>query len=340
MVKVPLKGVAKVRSKGRVYWYVWRGGPRLAGEPGSPEFMASYHEAHEQLRAPDGSRFHSLIAAYKASPQYQTLAASTREHFERWFGRVGDYFGELSVAQFERPEKIRPIIRRWRNQWADKPRAADYGMQVLSAVLGHAVDPLERLSSNPCIGIKRLYDGGHRSEIIWTDADIARLKRACSAEIAHAVDLAAHTGLRRGDLVRVAWSHIGDDAIVIATGKSGGRRQAIVPLYDALKAVLAGIPKRATTVLTNPSGRPWSATSLSASFNRAKHAAGMPEENLHFHDLRGTAATRFYVASLPARAIAEIMGWEEAHVDKIIRRYVARSAATRAIIRQLNERKP
>jgi hypothetical protein len=45
MVKVDLKGLAKVTAKGRTYWYAWRGGPRLRGEPGSPEFMASYNEA-------------------------------------------------------------------------------------------------------------------------------------------------------------------------------------------------------------------------------------------------------------------------------------------------------
>ena len=48
MVKVDLKGIAKVTAKGRTYWYAWRGGPRLSGEPGSPEFMASYNEAIEQ----------------------------------------------------------------------------------------------------------------------------------------------------------------------------------------------------------------------------------------------------------------------------------------------------
>jgi len=36
--------------------------------------------------------------------------------------------------------------------------------------------------------------------------------------------------------------------------------------------------------------------------------------------------------------IAEIMGWEEEHVGKIIRRYVGRAAATRATIRQLERR--
>jgi len=55
--------------------------------------------------------------------------------------------------------------------------------------------------------------------------------------------------------------------------------------------------------------------------------------------LRGTAATRFYTAGLSERVIAEIMGWEEAHVARIIHRYVDRSAATREIIAQLNERR-
>jgi integrase len=63
----------------------------------------------------------------------------------------------------------------------------------------------------------------------------------------------------------------------------------------------------------------------------------MDERDLHFHDLRGTAATRFYVAGLPIRVIAEILAWSEGQVEKIIRRYVDRAAATKAAIRQLNE---
>ena len=64
----------------------------------------------------------------------------------------------------------------------------------------------------------------------------------------------------------------------------------------------------------------------------------MRDANLHFHDLRGTAATRFYVAGLPERVIAEVMAWEEEHVGRIIRRYVDRTAATRAILRHLNKK--
>ena len=340
MVRVNLKGVAKVTAKGRTYWYAWRGGPRLRGELGSTEFIASYNEAIESLRTPEPGRFRSLVVLYRASPDYAKLAESTRKHWSPWLDRIASYFGELRIAQFDRPEKIRPIIRRWRNQWGDKPRTADYGTQVLSRVLSYAVDPLGKLASNPCEGIKQLYSGD-RSEMIWTDADIAQLKgaKACSAEIAHAVDLAAHTGLRLGDLLRLCWSHVGDDAIVIATGKSKHCRQAIVPLYDALKAVLADIPKRSTTILANSRSRPWTRDGFGSSFNKAKIGAGLEDRDLHFHDLRGTAATRFYVAGLSERVIAEIMGWEEEHVARIIRRYVDRSAATKAIIAQLNERR-
>jgi integrase len=337
-MKVELKGISKVTAKGHTYYYAWRGGPRLRGAPGSPEFHASYNEAVADHRMPDTDRFRSLVVLYKASPDYQKLAASTKQGWGSWLDRIAKYFGDLRIAQFDRPEKIRPIIRQWRNQYAKTPRAADVAMQVLSRVMSYAVDPLGRITSNPCAGIKQLY-AGDRSEVIWTEADIAQLKKACSPAIAHAVDLAVHTGLRLSDLLRLSWSHIGDDAIVIATGKSGGRREALVPLYDELRAVLAGIPKRSTTVLTNTLSRPWAVNGFKASFNLAKHRAGLADRNPHFHDLRGTAATRFYTAGLPERVVAEMMGWEEDHVARIIRRYVDRSAATKAIIAQLNERR-
>lgn len=256
MTRVELKGLAKVTAKGRTYWYAWRGGPRLRGEPGSPQFMASYNEALESRRIPDGGRFRSLLTLYRASPDYQSLAQSTRRNWGPWLDHIAEYFGDLRIAQFDRPEKIRPVIRRWRNRWTDKPRTADYAMQVLSRVVSYAVDPLGKLAGNPCDGIKRLYSA-NRSEIIWTEADIAHIKGTCTVEIAHAVDLAAHTGLRLGDLLRLSWSHVSADAIVIMTGKSKRRREAIVPLYDDLKKVLAGIPKRSTTILTNSRHRPW-----------------------------------------------------------------------------------
>jgi integrase len=300
-------------------------------------FLGLYNEAIASRNIPEPGRFRSLVALYRDSPDYKKLAPATKENWGPWLDRIAEYF-DLSIAAFDHPQKIRPIIRKWRNRYADRPRTADYGLQVLSRVCAHAVDPLGMISGNPCEGIKLLYKS-NRSEIIWTECDIARIKKTCSAEISWAIDLASHTGLRLGDLLRFSWSHIGDDAIVISTGKSKHQREAIIPLYDALKSVLASIPRRSTIVLTNSKLRPWSRDGFSTVFNKAKHKAGMADANRHFHDLRGTAATRFYIAGLSERVIGEILGWSEENVGKIIRKYVDRSAATKAIIRQLNAKR-
>ena len=211
-------------------------------------------------------------------------------------------------------------------------------MQVLSRVLSYAVDPMSKIASNPCEGIKGLYTN-NRAEIIWLAADIELLRAHASPEVMNAVDLAAHTGLRVSDLIRLSWSHVGDDAIIISTGKSRHKREAIIPIYDDLRALLKRIPKRSTAILTNTRGAPWREGGLNSSMETPMEKSGLSERDLHFHDLRGTAATKFYVAGLSIRVIAEIMGWEEEYVEKIIRRYVDRSAAVRAAIKQINEAK-
>ena len=234
---------------------------------------------------------------YKASDDYKKLADSTKRNWSPWLDRIADYFGELRIAQFDRPEKIRPIIRRWRNQWADKPRTADYGMQVLSRVLSYAVDPLGKIAGNPCEGIKQLYSSD-RSEIIWTDADIAQLKktvrrnRPCGRS-------GGHTGLRLGDLLRLSWSHVGEDAIT-----HHHRQEQASPRGD--HSALRWAPGCAGE---HPEARDHDPDQQSAppvdgrwvrnsSFNTAKIDAGIADRDLHFHDLRGTAATKFYIAGL------------------------------------------
>lgn len=79
--------------------------------------------------------------------------------------------------------------------------------------------------------------------------------------------------LRAGDLVRLSWSHVTDDAIVITTGKSRHRREAVIPLYAELREVLARIPRRSPVILTSSKKRPWAKDGLSSSFAEAKDVA-------------------------------------------------------------------
>ena len=128
-----------------------------------------------------------------------------------------------------------------------------------------------------------------------------------SPEVGWTARLAALTGIREGDLLKLSWSHVGELAIEFRTGKSRGRRTALIPIYGELRALLSEIPKRATTVLTSTRKRPWSTgASFYSSWTDAVNAAanGADAEtkarlgDLHFHDLRGTAATKLYLAGL------------------------------------------
>jgi integrase len=89
-------------------------------------------------------------------------------------------------------------------------------------------------------------------------------------------------------------------------------------------------------ILTSARHQPRTQSGLSSAVQRVKAAARWTDKDLHFHDLRGTAATKFYLADLKPREIAGIMGWHEETVERIIRRYVGRQAATKALIERLN----
>lgn len=338
MVTAKLKGVFKVRSKGHTYWYAWRGGPRLQGQPDTPEFIASYVAAHEANKVVDSSRVKGLIATYRASAEYRALAESTKRNWGPWLERIGDQFGELSLKQFDRPQ-IRIDIRRWRDRWRENPRTADYGLQVLSRVMAFAVSE-GQLRLNPCFGIPRLYRV-NRSELIWSHNDLEALERAASKPIYDAAFLASLTGLRRGDLLRLRWDQIGDASIELtaaksvskATGRSG--TQVTIPMYGELREFLSSLPRKGKTVLQNTKGEPWG-SGFSASWNTAMKRAKLDAKGLHFHDLRGTAATRFYRAELTPREIADVMGWSEVRVERLIDRYVKRDELIQQRIQRID----
>lgn len=114
--------------------------------------------------------------------------------------------------------------------------------------------------------------------------------------------------------------------------QSGGRTLATPPLLPEARAALEGAPRIAATALTSGLGRPWTQSGLGNAFREARNAIGV---NKRFHDLRGTAATRFASAGFSAQQIAAFMGWEEARVGA---HYVKPKCKTR-VSRSRNETK-
>ena len=51
----------------RTYWYAWKGGPPLRGQPGSPEFIASYNATVAAKVTPPNGVLLKLLQDYQAS---------------------------------------------------------------------------------------------------------------------------------------------------------------------------------------------------------------------------------------------------------------------------------
>lgn len=335
-----IKGLWKVPRRladGSRRWYVyaWRnGGPLLGTVDGETfpktlpnDIIAAYADAATR-RVPKDS-FEELVVDYLGSPEWTGLEASTRFQWLRHVEKLRAKFGSGPLAAFEDRRMKRHVLA-YRDAIAHAPRTADMAMQVLRRILSWGV-ARGRLAINIAEGIPALYRVD-RAHIVIEPHELARFRAARPKAHGDALALACATGLRRGDLCALTWNEVDDLAIRRRTLKSKRRREAVIPLTDEARAVLAALPRVSTTVLTHTQGRPWRPASLTQAVRRGFEALGIDK---HLHDARGTFATMLARAGFSDSEIAEAMGWAESDVRTIRRKYVDRAAIVISAVERL-----
>jgi integrase len=308
-MRVRLKGINSVRKRlatGEVitYRYAWKGGPPLRGQPGTPEFIASYNEAAAQkVTSPSGTLL-SVLQQYQSSEDFRGLADSTRRSYIALIKRIERTFGDFPLSALA-DRRSRGVFMAWRDQIAASAgrRQADYAWSVLARVLSWSFNR-GLIAANPCERGGRLYRGGGRAEKVWTAADEAAFLERAPAHLHLPLLLALWTGQRQGDLLRLPWSAYDGSRIRMRQSKTG--RPINVKVGAPLKAALDATPKRSTIILTTIDGKPWTSDGFRASWGKACKAAGII--GVTFHDLRGTAVTRLALVSCTEAEIASLTG--------------------------------
>lgn len=358
MAKIDLKGlhqVAKRNADGTVTWhiYAWRGGPKIAKANkkvvvADISIVRAYHEAYERRSAPNpdcvSRSLGDLIKEWRASSEWWSLKPNSRIDYDyqiakilegRWSnpenGKVLK-IAEIPLAALE-ARRTRGFILAWRDAtFSDRLRTADKVIGTLSACINWGIDR-GKVSVNPLTSVKKLYSS-NRSNLIWTQEDLDKLKPHCSVEVWRAIRLTLLTGLAISDLVGLTWSAWKGNVLEGRRKKTG--RDFLVPVTNDLKALLEEMPRGASTqILTHSHGRAWTKSGLDTAFGKARDAAGF-KGKLVFHDLRGTAATRFVAAGLSYAQTGAILGWDEEYVEAIARKYVDRGAVVAAVLGKLN----
>ena len=345
---VRLMGVHKVKatlSDGtkRVYYYAWRGGPRMKTDPRDERKFTEEWVSLTRHRPdpPYKGHFAEVIRAYLKSPWYTTKKPSTREGYDFAIRAIETEFYDLPLKAFGNKGMRRELIG-WRDRIAEThPRKADLYFAVLRRIVAYGVH-LEMIARSPIENIEKVSDESRR-DIIWTDTDLAAFKATASEPMTRALMLAIWTGQRQGDLLGLSWRAYDGNAIRLRQGKTGA--DVSVKVSAELRTILNGAKARndaqpvpAMTILTNRFGEPWS-SGFKSSFRKATAKAGI--EGKTFHDLRGTFITLAYRNGASLKEIAEISGHTEKDAERILRKhYLVSSAAVERIEARTDSVKP
>jgi hypothetical protein len=194
-MRVRLKGINCTRKKlanGEVivYFYAWKGGPALRGQPGTPEFIQSYNEAIAQRVKPPTGTLLSVLQQYQNSEDFLGLADSTRRSYVALIKRIEKDFSDFPLSALA-DRRSRGVFLGWRDQIAGNGgrRQADYAWTVLARVLSWSFNR-GLISANPC----------ERPEVGCTGLAIALRKYGLLQTRLHSLNVRQHISTYRCSL--------------------------------------------------------------------------------------------------------------------------------------------
>jgi integrase len=287
----------------------------LPGLPGSAAFMEAYAAGMASQPA-TGARdapgsVSAIVAAYLGSRAFAGLAKASQD----------TYRADLRSLCVEHGNKLLVDLepRHARGQLAGlSPSVATARLRALRIICRHAIDA-GILDKDPSAGIKPPKRANADGFTAWSEKSIGAFeaKHAAGTMARLAFALALYTGQRRADLIRMSRADIRDGAIHVVQSKTGAA--LAIPIHAELAAILdatkvAGL----TTLLTGPSGKPFTAAAFNSWFARRVAEAGLT--GLSVHGLRKSCARRLAEAGCSTSQIAAVTGHaslvEVAHYSK------------------------
>jgi integrase len=216
------------------------------------------------------------------------------------------FFGRFTLAEIT--PKL--IVQYKAKRYADGvgPGSINRELGVMRHAFNLAIKEWEWCRDNP---VRRISMEKERARDRWlTLVEEARLYGAMPAWLKDIVCVALHTGLRRGEILALSWEAVDlfRRTVTVLHSKNGEPRT--IPMnqtvVDLLKEHSKVRPLKGNYVFYGETPRQAAAWGLERAFRRAVREAGI--ENLRFHDLRHTFATRLVQAGVDLYKVQRLLG--------------------------------
>lgn len=273
--------------------------------------------------------FAVVIREYLQSHNFKKLAFSTQTGYLIYLKHAEhkDCLGSKPV------NVMRPaLVQAFLDAYADRPGAQEAAKKAIKAVEKWAL-VRDRLPFPITTGTELVgSDGGH---VPWSDYQVETGEKYARPDLARAITLAANTGQRGSDLIRMTWGDLEtvDGRLGINVVQRKTKRELWIPLPRPLVLAMETWERRPTPFLLQPDGRPWTRKKLSdtwrAELGRNRNLA--PLDGLVLHGLRGTACVRLKRAGASELQIADMVGMSPKMVTRYCRKADQKQNAIAAV---------
>jgi integrase len=278
--------------------------------------LAAYDRASRVERlVPQAGTLGGLLEAYLRSSRYEKLADRSKRDYRRLLDQLKPLDG-MALAEIDRDfleglqRKLLPRLK-WRR--------VNYLLDILRAVWSVGLKA-KLVRGNPFEGlddVPRPADLPVRNAR-WPDAAIdAAIEVAGERKmwgVRAALALAASTGMRKADLLRVSWDAVTGDRITFVTQKTG--TPVDVQVTPTLARILKSTPRSTIAgvenIVINDEGRAYSENGLASSLKklllRVTAERGTKTRGLALHGLRHTVGSKLAEGGANERTIQAVLG--------------------------------
>ena len=249
--------------------------------------------------------FREFVEGEWWAAHFERCKPATRKTY-RWLldARLLPAFGQKQL------DRITPAeVRRRFDVWSrTAPGNANSALKLLRQIFNFAV-ARGHLDTNPARDVRP--NRRSRMTRFLSSEEIARLHRTldgCSGEDSKAqadiIRLLLLTGCRRNEIVRLRWSEVRDDTLLLALSKTGPRK---VPLNMRARRILERQPRgESPFVFPSPLDPSRPHGQNLGLWYRIRRKAGI--EDVRLHDLRHTHASHAVMNGVPVPVVSRLLG--------------------------------
>jgi integrase len=276
--------------------------------------------------------FAPVIREFLGSEKFKKLAVSTQTNYRHTLtlAEHPDTLGAVPV------EELRPaLVQAFLDGFSDRPAQQKCAQTALKSLEKWAI-VRDKLPYPITLGTEA--PGGTGGHVPWTDEHVALAELHAKPHLARIITLAANTGQRGSDLVRMGPTDLEDyqgrPGINVTQRKTG--LKIWVPLTQEMMAVMRTWERRPGPFVLKEDGQPFSRPQLSDQWLRERDSnaalAPLATAGLSMHGLRATAVVRLLRAGATTLQIANMVGMSEPMVKRYARFSVQRENALAAVI--------